>query len=861
MNSRSLGIAFVGVLVALAWFSRPSTPYGAPLGWYVAGWVSIAAGAAALWSGRLLQGKARLQVLVLLGALLLADLFWSQPRVADLAVIAVAATVVTVLIVFQGQHTPLLEYLWLLRFPLMLAAVLALLPFIFESFFPSFLANLLVLRAVDLVIVTMLAVVVARATAFSADLIVRFGHKRTHVSRWPRLERITGFLVHSPAAGLLAMPLVFFALARCTSPLWASLPLVAVGVLLAEALVWFGRFVAAYLGPESSPSSPAMPTDSKLLKKAQQKTVAWAASARESCHTLVRQQPEWIREGYCDESDLHPGLLTVTFIALATLVVYLSGYFAFFPENHTITGWWEPPALAYVLVLLMLLTWGLSAASFFLDRWRVSAALVIASIPFVLFFVHDLDHYYGLPETSGQIVPAAAVQTLARVAEPEERREIRTAFTERLRYFKTRHPDREPVVVAVAASGGGITASLWTATVLEGLQQDFGPAFADSLHFISSVSGGSVGTMHYVDGFRDGAPPQPGAAVTRAARSSLSAVAWGMAYPDFWRAFSLRHPHRWEIDRGWAMEQRWAREITGEPTLSLWRADTMKGWRPPVLFNATVVETGERLIMSSLHVNTLPDDCTPADDGSESSDCESGLAARTHFTLFGEHDLKVVSAARLSATFPFVSPIARARVNGVDTAYHVADGGYYDNFGVVTLIEWARKLVRLTPKPAEHPVKPRLLIVEIRQSDSKALTGTPPKDRAGWTYATIGPLSTMLNVRQSSQATRNDLEIQLLTDWAASKGWTIKNAVFVLSQDSPMSWHLSEEETNGIQSQWAACKARPGSTIAKAWNTVRDHFPAEAQPTSQPWANTENMAGDCGEVQRPLQRVASARTR
>jgi hypothetical protein len=118
----------------------------------------------------------------------------------------------------------------------------------------------------------------------------------------------------------------------------------------------------------------------------------------------------------------------------------------------------------------------------------------------------------------------------------------------------------------------------------------------------------------------------------------------------------------------------------------------------------------------------------------------------------------------------------------------------------------------------------------------------------------------MLNVRQSSQATRNDLDIQLLTDWAASKGWTIKNAVFLLSQESPMSWHLSEEETNRIQSQWSACKARPGSTIAKAWNTVRDHFPAEMQPTSQR-AHPGNLSTECGEVQRSLPRVASARAR
>ena len=304
-------------------------------------------------------------------------------------------------------------------------------------------------------------------------------------------------------------PLVVFALARCTSPLWASLPFVAVGVLLAEALVWFGRFVAAYLGPEVIALVARHVNRFRVAEKgATEKcrlgglgqgvvsNARTAATGVDSRRLLRRVWPAPRTPDGDRRCVGHAGRLPVRLFRLLSRE----------PHHHRLVG---PPALAYVLILLMLLTWGLSAASFFLDRWRVSAALVIASIPFVLFFVHDLDHYYVLPEASGQIVPAADVQKLARVAEPEERREIRRAFTERLRDFKTRHPDREPVVVAVAASGGGITASLWTATVLEGLQQDFGPAFADSLHFISSVSGGSVGTMHYVDGFRDGAPPHP----------------------------------------------------------------------------------------------------------------------------------------------------------------------------------------------------------------------------------------------------------------------------------------------------------------------------------------------------------------
>ena len=844
MNNRIVGVAFAGILLALAWFARPAIPDGAALGWYVAGWAIIVAGVAALRSGRLPR-ETRIRVLVLFGALLLADVCWSQPRLTDVAVIVAAALFVSVFVMFQG-HYPLLEYLWLLRFPLVLALVLACLPLIFERLFPNFLSNLLIMRAVDLVLVTLLAVVVARAIAFSADLIVRFGSKRAHVARWQGLERVTSFLV-SPVSSALAIPLIWATLERCTSPLWSSLPLVVLGVFLGECVVWSGHWIAALLGPTLDAASSTPGHANRLLKRAQHTHVAWAARVRAECQALLQRQPEWIREGFCDSSGLHPGLLTVAGIALVTLVVYVVGYFTFFPDN-AITALWEPPALAYVLILLMLLTWGLSAVSFFLDRFRISPLLVLASVPFVLFFVHDLDHYYALPLASSEPVSP----TVAQQSEQDERREVRRAFTARLEHFRTRHQNREPVIVAVAASGGGITASLWTTTVLEGLQQDFGPAFADSLHFISSVSGGSVGAMYYVDGFKANDYPKAGEAVRRAATSSLSAVAWGFAYPDFWRAFSLRHPHRWEIDRGWAMERRWAREIDSASTLSTWRNDVLDGWRPSVAFNATVVETGERLIMSSLHLNTLPDDCTPASDGALSAECESGLAARTQFTLFSKHDLPVVSAARLSATFPFVSPIARARADDMGSAYHIADGGYYDNFGIVTLIEWARKLVRITPKP------PRLLIVEIRQSDNKAYRNTAPRDRAGWTFATIGPLSTMLNVRESSQATRNDLDIDLLTEWARERDWTIENVVFTLPQNSPMSWHLSDEEISEIRSQWTACKARPDSSLAKAWTAVRALFPTDEKAV-QAAATTAVGTTACGERLPVATRVARSK--
>jgi hypothetical protein len=293
MNNRIVGVAFAGVLLALAWFARPAIPDGAALGWYVAGWAIIAAGVAALRSGRLPR-ETRIRVLVLFGALLLADVCWSQPRLTDVAVIVAAALFVSVFVIFQG-HYPLLEYLWLVRFPLVLALVLACLPLIFERLFPNFLSNLLVMRAVDLVLVTLLAVVVARAIAFSADLIVRFGSKRAHVARWQGLERVSSFLV-SPVSSALAIPLIWATLERCTSPLWSSLPLVVLGVFLGECVVWSGRWFTALLGPDEDAASSRPGHANRLLKRAQHTHVAWAAHARAQCHSLFQQQPEWIRE-------------------------------------------------------------------------------------------------------------------------------------------------------------------------------------------------------------------------------------------------------------------------------------------------------------------------------------------------------------------------------------------------------------------------------------------------------------------------------------------------------------------------------------------------------------------------------------
>jgi hypothetical protein len=341
-------------------------------------------------------------------------------------------------------------------------------------------------------------------------------------------------------------------------------------------------------------------------------------------------------------------------------------------------------------------------------------------------------------------------------------------------------------LVAVAASGGGIAAAYWTALVMVELQRATGGAFADALALVSASSGGSVGATYYVDAFDGGRPPPEPALreiPARAARTSLDAMAWGLVYPDLLRYVAPPLvPQRY--DRGWALEQRFASALARDPapTLASWREGVAAGWRPASIWNATLVESGERLLLSTFDPNA--------------GLAADGWRARTLADLCPGGDLDATTAARLSATFPYVTPIARPRCEAGEAArYHVADGAYYDNFGVMSAVEFLR-----TAAPAFAPAGVgRILLVQIRASDTTRRAA--PREESGFRFAALGPLETMLAAQGESQIARNDLEIALLR---ASLPAPLDTVVFELRAPRALSWHLPERDRAAIERDLAA---------------------------------------------------------
>ncbi|HTG34120.1 MAG TPA: patatin-like phospholipase family protein [Thermoanaerobaculia bacterium] len=668
-----------------------------------------------------------------------------------LAITLLAAALVGWLVWVQRRTGVFLEYLYFCRFPLAFGMLLAALPAIALWGAPSLLANLFHLTPGEILLISFFGTLTAWTVLITLELIIAYAPSRFRV---PRL-RLPHWMVHYriPLFSLLALPLIATAVAQSRSPLGKGLAMAAGGMVLAAAVLLLATWVYGKVGGTIPLVLEALPR---------------VARGRGSSH------------GYVDpKRKLGRGHILAAAAFGVAVFLYVLGYLFLRPDRVLV------PSLGYILLLLLVAGWGLPGLSFFLDRYRVPVVFLVLAASFLSSQVFDTDHYYRIERQTAPPPPLPG--------------QAFNAAEQRL-------GEGDRPIVVVAASGGGITASLWTARVLTALQGEVGTGFTRSIRLISSVSGGSVGTMYFLDRYTPAGFPPPadlGRIVNAAGASSLDATAWGLVYPDLWRIFFGFLPRDKTLDRGWAMEQAWKRQLTSpDRMLSQWRTGLREGWLPAPVLNSTVVETGEQFLLTPL-------------------DLPAGWRTRRFDDVYPGYDLPVVTAARLSATFPWVSPIAQARGEKGSPPkgfrqLHLADGGYYDNFGVVTAVNWLRSLL---PSHLDDLRRRGVLLVLIRAFPEAAeprAGGGSARARQGWLFATAGPLLTMYNVRTSTQAFHNNAEVGLLKElW--ERGYKVKLdiATFELEKKAPLSWRLTDTERRAILNGWNEPRNRASLGVVK----------------------------------------------
>ncbi len=405
------------------------------------------------------------------------------------------------------------------------------------------------------------------------------------------------------------------------------------------------------------------------------------------------------------------------------------------------------------------------------------------------------------------------------------------------------HPAKmkRPVVV-VCVSGGGLRSSAWTLAVLHQIDKrlkEEGILFPYHIRLFSGASGGMLGASCYVLSLPEPTsktePIAPQTLRDRLMEDSLSPIVHQMAYGDLWALF---WPRSVGYDRGRALEQAWNENLEGlldVPFTSL-REGEKAGWRPSLVFSPMLVEDGRRLFISNLDLDEVVRNKTNVVPGVPDSPLSSG--AFELFRLYPDRqtreEFKVVTAARMSASFPYVTPatplptIPRRRV---------IDAAFYDNYGVSLPAAW---LMSDSTLPWLRKHASGVLLVQIRDGQYD-----PERRLKGVMEDTSRPLSRgleeltsppegLFTAQDSGVVFRNDEQLEMLGRLLAheveehpSGSNFFTTVTFEFSKKASLSWYLAPAEKKLLQDEAATGQEQSIQKMVEWWKSRPKDIPVK----------------------------------
>jgi hypothetical protein len=556
------------------------------------------------------------------------------------------------------------------------------------------------------------------------------------------------------------------------------------------------------------------------------------------------------------------------------------------------------PIFATILIMAISVCWILGEIAFFLDRYRVPVItfFILALIGPRMFHL-DRTVYVdgsGLHAGNGEeehYLSITAAKSNDHLPFPQEVLKSRLAAI----------TDGRPLII-VTATGGGLHASAWTATVLAHLEAEFGGHFDDHLLLASTVSGGSVGLLSYLNELHAKSPDWERMEAS-AQCSSLEGAGWGLVYYDLPKALIPLFPYAVPPssgdgdldtslaaghtplgkDRTWALRKAFLRNLDDDYCWRLWKLDHGKdpkeGSRgnpsvfngdptgngitvrdfpsprnPAFSMNTTVVESGDRFLSANYRIP----ECLLEDDRNPEYRARSFLETyktRNENPSAAWSDLPLATAAQISATFPYVSSSARAPIvlENDATAVHFADGGYYDNDGTASAIEFLRYALGPSDTPGKSsnssgPTsnrcpsagfsegKPlRILLIEIRNSggipgsDNDESTHLPTGGSTPWNLfnQVVAPLLGFWQAGHQSITARDQSGLELLEH--AYPDTLIVRSVVLADQSSvyragtdPLNWALTPKQRKEVRDNADARDLTDFYKIAKSWFDAKD---------------------------------------
>lgn len=347
-------------------------------------------------------------------------------------------------------------------------------------------------------------------------------------------------------------------------------------------------------------------------------------------------------------------------------------------------------------------------------------------------------------------------------------------------WLKDKNEDTVKVYL-VACEGGGIRAAYWSNEVLSELQEKW-PDFNKHTLAYSTVSGGTLGAIAYQLSIKCSDDAKTSRDISRRFLKNdfLSPIMGYALFPDALQRF-LPFPVA-KLDRAVILEKTW--ENAWQESCPMKENYFQQGYLenkfteadnlgPLLLFNATHIETGKRVLVSPVKFG------------------DNQFYQATDLLSVTNKDLPLSSAVLLSARFPYLTPAGLIVDKSGEKWGHIGDGGYYENLGISTLLEVYTRLKTVSAKK-KIPIKVSFIFIR----NTKDFINTKPLESL---YEMMAPIEAYLNVWYKS----GGYNLNMIKNISLSSQDKILNFALPRFENDiiPLGWSLSEQARVYIDSQ------------------------------------------------------------
>ncbi len=345
------------------------------------------------------------------------------------------------------------------------------------------------------------------------------------------------------------------------------------------------------------------------------------------------------------------------------------------------------------------------------------------------------------------------------------------------------YPNRKSKMVVVATSGGGLKMAVWTYYALAYADSCLNGKLLKHTELITGASGGMLGAAYlrelYLRKQQGLSNLNPhGKNLTNISKDILNPVFYTFSMSDwFFRLQTFRYQRKtYYKDRAYMFEQTLNRNLGPilDKPLYAYRKAEQKAQIPLLIFSPSIENTGAQLIISpqnlSFLTKTVPHEYI------------RNIEFRHNFSAFGADSLRFLSAIRMNASFPYVSPDV---VLPGTPRLVVMDAGMNDNFGYMTAFRFITTFKQWIQENTAG-----IILLQLHENDNPKIY----KLRPNILYRFMRPMGSLFDDWSYIQKNNYLYMLLSLKKLLPGKFQLIPITFGNEQQHIALSWHLTKKE-------------------------------------------------------------------